>query len=61
MQTINIFRSNGEWAYALFVDSVSDHGDVIGVEDNASFSEAAAEAAIMFPGAEVRRVDDMNW
>jgi hypothetical protein len=59
METINIYRCNGEWSYARFADGEFDHSDALGVEDDASYSDAAAEAVSMFPGAEVRRVEDV--
>lgn len=57
---VNIYRSKGEWCYAAWSGEEFDHSDPIGVPDSATEAEAKAEMAAQFPGAEIRRGEDVR-
>jgi hypothetical protein len=57
MTTVNIYRSNNDWCYASFVDGEYDHSDTLDADSEA---EAQAEVELQFPGAIVRRVEDVT-
>jgi hypothetical protein len=39
---VNIYRHEGKWCYALFVDAEFDSADTIGCEDDATEQEVRA-------------------
>lgn len=49
----NIYENDGWW-YVLFVDGEVDHGDAL---EGDTVAEAAAEAAALFPDAEIVEVE----
>ena len=55
--TANIYRHNGAWAYALWIDGEFDHSDLL---DATSEKGARAELALLYPGADVHRVTDIT-
>lgn len=57
MKQVNIYRNDGVWAYALWVDGEFDHSDTLDADTE---EQAFAAAASMFPGADVERAGDTN-
>lgn len=57
MTTINIYRSNGDWYGARWIDGEYDGSDLLEAETEA---EAYAEAAQLADPVEVRRVPDVE-
>lgn len=56
---VTLYRSRGEWCYAAWTDAEYDHSDVVDVLDDATESEARAQLAGEFPGANIERVSDV--
>ena len=57
---MNVYRSNGDWAYALFIDGEYDCSDVLDVIAGANESDAISEARRMHPDAIITRVNDVT-
>lgn len=57
---VNVYKSNGEWCYALIVDGEHDHSDTLDVEDGADDAAAIAQASLVFDGATIKRVEDVR-
>lgn len=58
--TVNIYRCNGVWCFAAFADDVFDVSDTLDVLDTDTALQARAAALDMYPGADVRKVDDIE-
>lgn len=62
MININIYRCDGEWAYAMDVNDEYDHSDTVDtVDDEAGYDEVVAEILKLFPGATTLRVADIEF
>lgn len=57
MRHVNIYRSAGQWCYALWIDGEHDHSDTL--PDCDSEEEARADVVAMWPDATIERVDDV--
>lgn len=55
---VNVYRSNGEWAYALWIDGECDHSDMLDAETEAEAMAAARKLA--GTGGTVERVADVT-
>jgi hypothetical protein len=53
---VTVFCSKSAWCYAAWVGRDHDHNDTL--PDAATEAEARRELAVMFPGAEISRVND---
>ncbi len=56
---VNVYKSGGEWFYALVVGGEVDHSDPLDIDASATDAEAIAAARAMCPGASVQRIDDI--
>ena len=54
---VNIYRNNGVWAYALWIDGEFDHSDTL--PDAETEAEARVEVTRQFHDASLRRVEDV--
>lgn len=63
MTKCNVYRSNGQWCYALFIGGEFDHSDVVDVAPSATFTEVAIAIRKAMPvtmeGVEATRVADV--
>jgi hypothetical protein len=57
---VHVYKYRGEWCYAAWTDEEFDHSDVTGCADDAGAVEVMDDVAIMFAGATISRVDDMD-
>ena len=60
MTRVGIYRASGEWCYAAFRGKEFDCSDTLDVSVSAEEPEARAEALRLFPGADIRRVEDIS-
>ncbi len=56
---VNIYKHDGEWCFATWSGSEFDCSDPLDLPDDTTEAEATADAQRQFPGAEIRRVDDV--
>jgi len=57
---VNIYKRDGEWAFARFDEDGFDCSDTIGCGAHATEDEARADVAAMFPGEKIERVGDIG-
>lgn len=60
MTRVGVYRAAGQWCYVALEDKVYESSSSLGVVSTEPESEALAQAAQLFPGADIRRVEDIT-